>query len=111
MLALVIVLVCLVIPPSGTSLAHNESVMARKEFQPGNPVNYTFHVNLDERGSFYADVRNSNGKTVYELKADGEELEQVVDGFMKHRTDIDGLGEYLHDLGFMPKNATLVKGD
>lgn len=33
---------------------------------------YKYFINLDERGSFYADVRNQAGKTVFEIKAGNE---------------------------------------
>lgn len=69
---------------------------------------YTYHINLDERGSFYADVRDADENTIYELRADGCELQQVEDGFMRHSRDVDGLADYLVDLSIMPANASLI---
>lgn len=66
---------------------------------------FTYHINLDERGEFYADVRNSVGDTVYEIKG-GDIFE---DGFMKHKNDLDGLKDYLVTLGIMDGDDELVK--
>jgi hypothetical protein len=73
---------------------------------------YHYHINLDERGSFYADVRDENGKTVYEIK-EGNELPEgessiFEDGFMKHKNDLVGLEEYLKQMGIMERDASLV---
>ncbi|WP_240533969.1 hypothetical protein [Aeromonas veronii] len=34
---------------------------------------YGYYINLDERGDFYADVRDADGSTVFEIRA-GESL-------------------------------------
>ena len=73
---------------------------------------YTYHINLDERGSFYADVRDPSGTTVFEIKA-GNELEPdessiFDDGFMKHKNDIVGLKQYLVHLGIMKEDQKLI---
>lgn len=68
-----------------------------------------FYVNLDERGSFYADVRNALGDTVFELRAEGEELDLVEDGFMKHKTDIDGLSSYLASIGVIEEKTSIME--
>jgi hypothetical protein len=72
---------------------------------------YTYHINLNERGSFFADVRDSSGKTVFEIKA-GDELAKndasiFEDGFMKNIHDMYGLKEYLVSLGIMKPNQEL----
>lgn len=36
---------------------------------------FEYFINLDERGSFYADVRNPQGETVFEIKV-GNELSE-----------------------------------
>jgi len=68
---------------------------------------YSYNVNLDERGSFYADVRDPKGKTVFNVRG-GEELEPdesslVDDGFMKNFRDVQGLQDYLRDVGVIGK--------
>ena len=75
------------------------------------PIEYTYHINLNERGSFFADVRNSSGKTVFEIKA-GDELGEgessiFEDGFMKNIHDMDGLKQYLIQMGIMKPGQTL----
>lgn len=75
-------------------------------------IKYEYTINLDERGSFNADVRDEDGKTVFEIKA-GDELGEdetsiFEDGYMKHKNDIAGLEKYLKELGFMEPEAKLV---
>ena len=71
------------------------------------PQTYEYYINLDERGEFYADVRNSNGKTIWETHG----FDVFEDGWMKHKNDLDGLKEYLVFLGIMNKNQNLKKGN
>ena len=75
---------------------------------------YTYHINKNERGGFYADVRDLNGKTVYEIKA-GDELEPdetsiFEDGYMKNSKDIKGLESYLKELGIISDTAVIETG-
>jgi hypothetical protein len=75
---------------------------------------YFYHINFDERGSFYADVRNSKEETVFEIKA-GDELGEdetsiFEDGFMKHKQDLNGLANYLVDLGVIAKGDRIYRG-
>lgn len=77
-------------------------------------MQYTYHVNFDERGGFYADVRDPQGVTVFEVRGGNElpddETSLVDDGYMKHLRDINGLLEYLIQAGILPKQATLIMG-
>lgn len=87
----------------------SEGVIAMEK-TAGNLFGY--YINLDERGSFSADVRNTAGETVYEVKA-GDELGEdessiIEDGFMKNTTDTDGLCDYLKSLGIIPEGAKLL---
>ncbi len=73
---------------------------------------FTHHINLDERGSYYADVRDAKGETVFVIKS-GNELEEggsdiFDDGFMKHKGDMVGLKDYLISLGIMTSQDTLT---
>lgn len=75
-------------------------------------MKYFYHINLNERGSFNADVRNEDGKTIFEIKA-GNELEEgessiFEDGFMKHHKDVDGLAEYMREMGFSVESLVFV---
>jgi len=86
-----------------------------KNVKPSKPQTCYYYINLDERGSFYADVRNPSGKTIFEIKAGNElkegEISIFEDGFMKDKNDIAGLKDYLVTLGIMNKNQVLMKGN
>ena len=66
-------------------------------------MTHTYHINLDERGEFFADVRRElDDCTVYEIHGFGI----FSDGFMSDKHDIDGLAGYLLDLGiFQPSDS------
>lgn len=70
----------------------------------------TYHINLDERGSFSADVRR-DGKTIFEIKAGNELAEDessiFEDGFMKNKYDMEGLTDYLFEMGVIDKNEEI----
>lgn len=75
---------------------------------------YFYFINQNERGCFYADVRDEGGKTVFEVKAGdllGEDESSIFeDGFMTHNKDLDGLHEYLVDLGIIGDQSRLLLG-
>lgn len=77
-------------------------------------MTFEYFINLDERGSFYADVRNPQGKTVFEIKAGNELAEDessiFEDGFMQDKNDLSGLTEYLQDLQVIGQNDTIEHG-
>lgn len=60
-------------------------------------------INLDERGEFDADVRQSDGDTLFEIK--GAEI--FEDGFMSHGKDLDGLTDYLRSLDIIGPHDTV----
>lgn len=66
----------------------------------------TYFINSDERGDFYADVRNSYDKTVFEIFG----FDIFEDGFMSDKNDLVGLSEYLVSLGVMSPFQSLIKG-
>lgn len=57
---------------------------------------FEYYVNLNERGSFYADVR-LEGETVFEI----EGFDIFYEDWMRHTKDTEGLQEYLVSLGIM----------
>jgi hypothetical protein len=70
-----------------TPQAHSPSKTAQVEKNWFPQATYQYYINLDERGYFYADVRNSSGKTVFEIKA-GDSLPEgqtsiFEDGFIE----------------------------
>ncbi len=73
---------------------------------------YYHHVNLDERGSYFADVRKADGETIFEIRA-GDSLEEgetsiFEDGFMKNADDMAGLRNYLESLGIIPEGSRMI---
>ena len=71
-----------------------------------------YYVNLDERGDFYADVRNPDGETIFEIRAEEDgSIALIEDGFMRHKTDLDGLRSHLVDLGLIGAEAELLPTD
>jgi hypothetical protein len=69
-------------------------------------MTYSYYINLDERGEFYADVRDDQEATVLELHG----FDIFEDGYMKHSADLDGLASYMADLGIMKQDDSLVDG-
>lgn len=68
---------------------------------------YRYFINLDERGEFYADVRNIRARSIFEIKG----FEIFEDGWMRHKHDLVGLKRYLVHLGLMKGNQELSLGD
>jgi hypothetical protein len=68
---------------------------------------YEYFINLDERGEFRADVRNEEGRSVYEIAEYGI----FEDGFMSDRHDLDGLKKHLVSLGIMEEDCDLIRGN
>ena len=68
---------------------------------------FEYFVNLDERGEFYADLRNGSGETVYQIKG----FDIFEDGFMKHKYDLQGLKEYMVELGIMQDDQEIKRGN
>lgn len=90
-----------------------ESIAAREQII--NEETFVYHINLNERGSFSADVRNQSGETVYEIKAGSEladdESSIFDDGYMRNPDDLEGLKGYLVDLGIMQDQDELISAD
>ena len=68
---------------------------------------YRYFINLDESGCFYADVRNTRGRSIFEIKG----FEIFEDGWMRHSSDLDGLKRYLVHLGLMKREQNLARGN
>jgi len=65
---------------------------------------FEYYINLDERGEFFADVRDSNGETVFEIH--GFDLFQF--GILLDKYDVDNLADYLVDLGILPIGSSIT---
>lgn len=73
---------------------------------------FGYFIDLDERGSFRADVRDASGKTVFEIAA-GDELPEgessvFEDGFMRDKHDLAGLQAHLVNLGVLGDSDQLL---
>lgn len=65
---------------------------------------YGYYVNFDRPDGFFADVRNTLGKTVFELHDT-----QIIDaGLMRHKRDVNGLRDYLVEQGLMDRSHLLL---
>ena len=71
-------------------------------------MEFEYYINLNERGLFYADVRDAQGVTVFEIHE--EEMEHLVeDGFMRHYNDVEGLTEHLTNFGIIPEGSEIIR--
>lgn len=73
---------------------------------------FGYYINLDERGDFYADVRDPDGETVFAFHAGaslGEDETSIFeDGYMKDKDDVAGLTEYLRQLEIIPPDGEVL---
>lgn len=65
---------------------------------------YGYYVNFDRPDGFFADVRNSLGKTVFEI----HDTQIIEAGLMRHKRDVSGLRDYLVDQGLMERRQMLL---
>jgi len=76
------------------------------------PGPFGYYVNLDERGDFYADVRDTAGATLFEVRSEEDgSISLIEDGFMRHKSDLDRLRAYLVDLRLIDPAADLLPSD
>lgn len=65
---------------------------------------FGYYVNFDRSDEFFADVRNTIGKTVFELHDTS-----IIDlGLMRHKRDVGGLRDYLIAQGLMDDRQILL---
>lgn len=65
---------------------------------------YGYYVNFDRPEGFFADVRNTVGKTVFEIR----DTSIIEDGAMRHKRDVSGLRNYLVREGVMTADQVLL---
>jgi hypothetical protein len=70
-----------------------------------NIVPYEYYINLDEKGEFYADVRNNEGFTIFEFKG----YWMFEDGHMSDKDDTEGLLKYLQGELILTEYDEIVK--
>ena len=70
-------------------------------------MQYEYYINLNERGHFFADVRDNEGETIFEIHG----FDIFEGGFMWDQYDLDGLHELLVSHGYLDKTDNLVRGN
>jgi len=65
---------------------------------------FEYYINLDERGEFFADVRDSNGKTIFEIHG----FDLFEERYMLDKYDVENLADHLVDLGILPSESSLT---
>jgi hypothetical protein len=69
-----------------------------------------YYVNLDERGSFYADLRRADdGVSIWEVREDYL-AELIQDGYVRHGRDLDGLVDYWVETNIIKSNDVVTNG-
>lgn len=79
---------------------------------PGEaPRTFTYHVNLNERGLYFADVRDPDGETVFTIKVGYGEEEDTHHGDVEDYDvdDLDALRDHLMACEIMSDDDTLEK--
>ncbi len=66
---------------------------------------FLYFINLDERGEFYADVRDDSNNTIFEIKG----FDIFEDGWMRNKNDLMGLRNHLVGLGVMKDDDDLTR--
>lgn len=68
-------------------------------------MQYVYHINLDERGEFYADVRHpSSDETMIEIHG----FDVFETGYMKHKEDVEGLTEWLQHIHLIREEDEVI---
>ena len=67
-------------------------------------MKYNYYINLDERGEFYADVRDHAENTIFEFHG----FDMFDDGYMSDKFDTDGLRCYMYDMGIIEKTDNII---
>jgi hypothetical protein len=69
---------------------------------------YGYSINLNERNYFEADVRDSEGKSIWSVDTAGAR-ELVEDGFVKNASNANEIEAYLRENGIIGKNDAVIK--
>jgi len=71
---------------------------------------FYYFVNLNERGCFYADVRDEQDNTVYEIFDVEHVIDLIENGYVRHMADLEGLRDYLIEISVIPAGSILGRG-
>lgn len=93
------------------SLNSTNNSKEQKETIQETGEKYTYYINLDKPDDFYADVRDEQSNTIFEIN-DKNELEQLISkGAMKDKNDMEGLENYLKNQDIIPSDSELILGN
>ena len=74
-------------------------------------MEYYYYINLNERGEFNADIRDTNDTTLYEIASSDHLNDLVEDGHMRHYHDVTSLKAYLIDMSILPADCKVYRGN
>ena len=74
-------------------------------------MNYYYYININERGEFNSDIRDSNDSTIYEITSVDHLNQLVEDGFMSHCHDVSSLKTYLINMSILPVDCKVYRGN
>lgn len=69
---------------------------------------YRYFINLDERGEFYADIRDASDNTVLEIDTD---YARFLSDERVNVYNVSSLLFYFQSIGDLPQDAFLFKGN
>ncbi|WP_411840030.1 hypothetical protein [Paracoccus sp. ME4] len=96
----------------GTADLSGDPEFAEPDWQGPEPEEtavFGYSINLDERGQFYADVRDTEGNSIFEIKTPEEGGDPGFEDLgMRHKDDLSGLRDHLVSLGVLERDAELL---
>ena len=69
-------------------------------------ITFEYFINLNERGEFYADVRDETGQTVFEIN----DYDFFENGYVSNPEDINGLLDFMIEIGIADSSDSIIKG-
>ena len=68
-------------------------------------MTFEYFTNLNERGEFYADVRDETGQTVFEIN----NHDFFEYGYMSSPEDINGLLDFMIEIGIADSSDSIIR--
>lgn len=68
-------------------------------------MSYTYHINMNQRGEFYADIRDKDEDTIYEIQT--EDAEYLGEDFEVNVLEPESVRKYLTSIGILSVDDTL----
>lgn len=70
-----------------------------------------YFINLDERGEFYADIRDENDNSLVEIDTEYAEFLSDEGVVLKGHGALTSIWNYFRTIGDIPYNSVLTKGN